>query len=447
MNFLNIVPFTEPCSGYIKVPGSKSISNRALILATLCRSKIELSGILESEDVSLMRKALISLGVEITRGSQKNTLTVIGCGGDFPVKEQKIYVGNAGTVARFLTALLAFQKDGAYHLDGSKAMRKRPMNELIEALRKAGCHFQFHGEPGCFPFTIHSHGIQENSWKVDATKSSQVLSALLLISPLINPLMNFQYDGGIVSEPFIEITLEMMKSFSPKQNLHYLKGTDFISLKSQGYTSDEMSYYIEPDATAASYFLTLPLATGGECMVEGISIEMLQGDSKYYEILETLGFKISPQRNALVSKFISNFHGGEFNFNSISDTFLSLAAVSPLLGGKLTISGVAHTRLQETDRVKAMATELKKLGQQVEEFEDGFSIMPDLNKLKLISKNNPEIETYDDHRFAMSFAILGCHDLQQNGKSWMRINNPNCCSKTFPDFFEKLDVIRGQSHP
>lgn len=446
MNSLKIVPFIKPCNGIIDVPGSKSISNRALILATLCDGRTELSGILESEDVSLMKKALSSLGVEIISGNQKNSLFLDGCAGNLLVKEQELYVGNAGTVARFLTALLALQKGGVYHLDGCEAMRRRPMNELIDALSGLGCRFEFQDTPGCFPFTMHSNGIEGDNWEVDATKSSQVLSALLMISPLINPAMNLSYRGGTVSEPFVHITLEMMKSFSSNQKFKYLKGEQKIHLESEGYAVDDFAYEIEPDATAASYFLTLPLATGGECLVEGISQEMLQGDSKYHLVLESLGFIVKEESNGLRSNFTKNLHAGNFDFNSISDTFLSLAAVSPLLKNEIVISGIAHTRKQETDRVLAMACELRKLGQGVIETEDSLTILPNLEELKRISKENIEIETYEDHRFAMSFAILGSHDLHGNGRPWLTIKNPNCCAKTFPGFFENLDKIRLRSH-
>jgi len=203
---------------------------------------------------------------------------------------------------------------------------------------------------------------------------------------------------------------------------------------------------VEPDATAASYFLTLPITVGGKCKLDGIHEDMLQGDAAYLEILKQVGVQVSKTESGVESIASAMATGGIFDFNDISDTFLSLAAVSPLLSSSLTINGIAHTRKQETDRVSAMATELRKLGQSVDETEDQLHITPNLDRLKDLAVNGLEIDTYKDHRFAMSFGILGCHDLLGNGESWLRINDPNCCAKTFPAFFEKLEYVRDLSH-
>jgi len=203
---------------------------------------------------------------------------------------------------------------------------------------------------------------------------------------------------------------------------------------------------VEPDATAASYFLTLPIVVGGKCELDGIHEDMLQGDAAYLEILKQVGVQVSKTECGVQSSAPSLAKGGTFDFNDISDTFLSLAAVSPLLSSSLTINGIAHTRKQETDRVSAMATELRKLGQSVEETEDQLRITPNLDRLRNLAVNGLEIDTYKDHRFAMSFGILGCHDLLGNGQPWLRINDPNCCAKTFPAFFEKLEYVRDLSH-
>ena len=220
---------------------------------------------------------------------------------------------------------------------------------------------------------------------------------------------------------------------------------DQIKISAQYHRKDDFSYKIEPDATAASYFLTLPLIVGGNCNVVGISDEMLQGDSKYANVLRKIGGSIATGTDGLIASYQGRLDGGEFNFNDISDTFLTLAAISPLLKNPLKITGISHTRLQETDRVNAISTELKKLGQEVIEKEDSLEINPNLNKLRESAKNGIKIETYEDHRVAMSFGILGSYDLFGNSKPWLSILNPVCCGKTFPDFFEKLEALRRKS--
>ena len=445
MDPLEIIPFTNRCSASTMVPGSKSISNRAFILAAMCEAKINLEGMLISEDVNLMKEALISLGVRIEAGKQENDLVVYGCGGDLPIKEQEIFVGNAGTVARFLTALLSTQNGGVYKLDGTEAMRKRPMVELISSLEKHGCSFEFLNEYGCFPFIMRTKGLRGNFWEVDARKSSQVLSALLMIAPLINEKTTIQYSGGTVSKPFVNLTLEMMKSFSSEPGMDFKSKEEEVLVTCQGYRRRELTYSVEADATASSYFLTLPLVVEGSCTVQGISRKMYQGDSKYTEVIEKLGVKILEDKHGITAIFSGNREGGDFNFNAISDTFLSLAAVSPLLSGFLKISGIAHTRKQETDRVKAMGIELGKLGQKVVETEDSLTIYPDFGNLQTIAEKDVYIDTYHDHRFAMSFAILGSFNLLGNGKPWLSINNPMCCAKTFPEFFDRLNEVREQS--
>ena len=446
MESLEIIPFVQKCTASVSVPGSKSISNRALILATLTKASVKLQGMLVSEDVELMRKALLSLGVKIDEGTDQNELIVHGCGGIFDVKEQDIFVGNAGTVARFLTALLATQRDGVYRLDGTAAMRKRPMLELIEALENLGCQFEFLEKKGCFPFVMQTRGLKSEPWNVDATKSSQVLSALLMIAPAINKKTTIQYAGGTVSEPFVDLTLKMIQIFSTQEKCSAEKKDSEISISSEGYRAKDFTYEIEPDATAASYFLTLPIVTNGNCRVLGISKIMDQGDAAYVEVLEEIGFRMVEDNTGITSTFVGGVEKVKFDFNAISDTFLTLAAITPILPKGVKIYGIAHTRKQETDRVKAMAIELRKLGQKVIETEDSLEIYPNLESLKQKASSGISIDTYHDHRFAMSFGILGCFDLFSNGHPWLTVNNPLCCAKTFPDFFERLKMARLESH-
>jgi 3-phosphoshikimate 1-carboxyvinyltransferase len=237
----------------------------------------------------------------------------------------------------------------------------------------------------------------------------------------------------------------MIKDFSGDDDYSCEIEEDKIQIRAQYKRTTDFVYDVEPDATAASYFLTLPQVVGGFCEVHGIWDNMLQGDSGYSDILRNLGAGVTQGAKGLVSRNASNLKGGEYDFNDISDTFLTLAAASPLLKSPLLIKGIAHTRMQETDRVKAMAQELKKLGQEVIEKTDSLEIIPNLNKLKEIAKEFIEIETYQDHRIAMSFGILGSYDLFGSGKSWLKIKNPQCCGKTFPDFFGVLEGLREKS--
>jgi len=381
----------------------------------------------------------------VETADEGTTVVIEGCGGELPSKNGKIHVGNAGTVARFLTALLSVQKDASYELDGSPAMRERPMSELLDFLEKNGTECVFRNEEGCFPFQLSSNGLSDKHQNVDATKSSQVLSAILMISPAINRKYSLSFGGGTVSVPFVDMTLSMMRTFS-MDDFSSSFASSRIEIEGKGYREDDFEFVIEPDATAASYFLTLPIVTGGHCCLKGIHEVMLQGDSAYVEILREIGVEINTSDKGIESAMNAEPKGGTFDFNDISDTFLSLAAISPLLSSPLTIRGIAHTRKQETDRVSAMATELRKLGQLVDETEDQLHITPNLNKLKELAVDGLQIDTYKDHRFAMSFGILGCHDLLGNGEPWLRINDPNCCAKTFPAFFEKLEYVRDFSH-
>ena len=439
---LDIIPFKNGCSGEIIIPGSKSISNRALLLAALSNCRTTLSGVLKSQDVELMIKALKTLGIGIIENWAKNEVEIKGCGGNIPQKTEKLYVGNAGTVARFLTAWLAIQKNASYHMDGSLEMRKRPISQLLDLFQDGGVDVIYAKESGCFPFTLNTGSFDQDKWTVDATKSSQILSALMMIAPLCSANQSIEFPDGTVSLPFLGITRKMIEDFSGDSDFECKVDSDHISIKGKYLRNNDFHYEVEPDATAASYFITLPQIVGGSCKVVGIWDEMLQGDSRYSNILRLQGGSIERGDTGMVSSFSGQLSGGEFDFNDISDTFLTLAAISPLLTTPLKISGIAHTRLQETDRVKAMAVELKKLGQKVIEKEDSLEIMPNLNKLKEIAEKRIQIETYQDHRVAMSFGILGSYDLFGNGKPWLTIQNPSCCQKTFPNFFDRLEALR-----
>jgi 3-phosphoshikimate 1-carboxyvinyltransferase len=412
---LPIVPFTRPVRGSVTLPGSKSITNRALILAALAKGTTQLRGALFSRDTHIMVAALRQLGFKIETDEKALTIQIEGHGGAIPVREAKLDVGNAGTAARFLTAFVCLHPSGVYHFDGDKAMRRRPIGALLEALELQGAK----GSARNFPFTLHTAGLPGGSVELDASESSQMLSALLMVAPFARSPLTVKLKSAAGSRPFVEMTERMLKQFAAAPGI----------------------YDIEGDASAASYFLALPLVTSGRVELPNYS-GTLQGDMKFREVLVKVGlhwenfsagFKTSPENK-------NRRMGVDQNFREFSDTFLTLAAIAPLLDGPTRITGIAHTRKQETDRVAGMARELKKLGQHVIEAEDSLEIHP----RPLTS--GVEIETYHDHRFAMSFGILGCHDLHGTGQPWLTIKDPACCSKTFPRFFDVLASLHAGSH-
>lgn len=440
-NFKDITPFYNSHAS-VGIPGSKSISNRALILAVLTKGTVKLNGILDSEDVGIMITALQRLGVVIEVDKTNNTALVNGCGGVLSIKKATIDVGNAGTVARFLTALLSLQNGGDYTLDGSEAMRIRPMAGLLDALKDHGSKFTFHGTENCFPFTIKTSSLNNNDWLINASKSSQIVSAILLIAPLIKGTKKIFLNGQTVSKPFVKMTLDMIDQFSLSSTVGITEDGRTFEVPHFNYEVKSMEYNIEPDATAASYFFSLPISVGGSILVKGLQNCKLQGDIGFCEIISKCGLSVHRSTNGIQVDLKDEILGGDYNFNDISDTFLTLAALSPLLGTPLRISGIAHTRMQETDRVGAMATELRKLGQDVYELDDSLQINPTANLNKFKDRLPLSVDTYDDHRFAMSFAILGSHDLFKNGLPWIRILDPFCCRKTFPNFFDVLSNIQ-----
>jgi 3-phosphoshikimate 1-carboxyvinyltransferase len=422
---LPIRPFTHPAQGEVVLPGSKSLTNRALLLAALCDQPVTLTGALSSEDTHLMANALQALGFDVARAAYGTELMVRGQADAFPDRAAELFVGLAGTAARFLTALAAAAPRGRYRIDGVPQMRKRPMQGLITALRTLGASIRCLGEEGFFPLEIEAKGLAGGTVEIDASASSQLLSALLMVAPLARGPVQVRLVSG-VRWTFVEMTRRLMAEFGVQLEASSASSATF-TLHPSRYRSPGR-YAIEPDATAASYWQALPLVVGGQLMLPGLRPPGagLQGDSAFIEVLQRVQAR----------------HPGKLlveDFHEISDTFLTLAAISPLLAGPTRLTGLAHTRLQETDRVAGMATELRRLGQEVVEEHDALTITPRPLRAGQI------IETYGDHRFAMSFGILGCHDLLGTGEPWLTIRNPACCAKTFPHFFELLDQVREKS--
>ncbi len=438
---LPIQPFTRPARGEVIVPGSKSLTNRALLLATLCAQPITLNGALFSDDTRIMAEALRKLGFTVLSDPAAATLHVAGQANAFQGVETDLFVGLAGTAARFLTALCAAAPRGTYRLDGVAQMRKRPMKPLIDALRTLGADIRCPGAEGFFPLDIHAHGLAGGRVNLDAHESSQLLSALLMIAPLCTHDVDITLTSP-VRRPFVAMTAELMAHFG-QPRLTSTGATPLRITPKVRYALPAGAYTIEPDATSASYFLALPLVTGGAVSLPGLRDGrggQLQGDTQFGAVLGQVGLDVRSDDHGVVAAFSGGTrHAVQRDFSEFSDPFLTLAAIAPLLDGPTRITGIAHTRKQETDRVAGMARELTRLGQHVLETEDALEIHP------RPLRPGETIETYGDHRFAMSFAVLGCHDLNHNGRPWLSIKNPACCAKTFPHFFELLETLRQKS--
>jgi 3-phosphoshikimate 1-carboxyvinyltransferase len=438
---LQIKPFTRVVSGEVIIPGSKSLTNRALMLAALCETPVTLRGALFSEDTELMIEALRRMDVSIDLDAVGKIIKVSGQGRALQSDGTDLFVGLAGTAARFLTALCAANHRGSWKIDGVPQMRKRPMRGLIEALRQLGAQIHCVERDGFLPIEINAMGLKGGTVSMDASESSQLLSALLMVAPLAEGPVEVSLVGK-VRWPFVQMTTRLMEHFG-QNPIERLTENSFRIANDGHYRSPKSGYMIEPDATAASYFLGLPLVSGGRLRLPGLRGpgRGLQGDSCFVEVLRSVGATIDETEGSLECSFVrgSALIGIEKDFSEFSDTFLTLAALSPLLKGTTRISGIAHTRKQETDRVSGMAQELRKLGQDVKEEEGSLTITPRPLKPGI------EIETYGDHRFAMSFAILGCHDLCGDGRPWLSVKKPGCSAKTFPNFFELLDQVRENS--
>ena len=448
---LLIKPFRTPAVGLAQVPGSKSITNRALILAALADGETLLTGALFSRDTLILIKALRSLGFIIQDDAVAHTIRIKGEAGKIPASVAEIHVGNAGTAARFLTAFLALAPNGVYSLDGDTAMRARPMGGLLEALETSGHHaLSAEGNPTrSFPFILKTSGHLKNV-EVDASASSQLLSALLMVLPLC-PGASVKMRGSTVSEPFVEMTEKMCAQFGRplvRDSDGKWKCTQPGPFRAPGV------YEIEPDATAASYFIALPAVTGPNACVrlQGYVKGALQGDTAFAEVATACGADLISESSALVVKSWPTIKGGIFDFNKFSDTFLTLATLAPLASSPTEIKNIAHTRKQETDRMLAVATELERLGVRVEPSAAklksdptlaSFTIFPAREALLKAAQAGPvSIHTYEDHRVAMSFGVLGSYDLFGDGRPWISIEDPACTGKTFPYFFQALEALR-----
>jgi 3-phosphoshikimate 1-carboxyvinyltransferase len=437
---LTVEPLAKPVGATVTVPGSKSITNRALVLAALgCvrgRGGCELEGALFSEDTEVMMTALRQLRFYAARRRDLPTPTVkVFCDETYPglgsAPAADLFVGNSGTTIRFLTAMLALGH-GRYRLDGVPRMRERPIADLLTALQQLGVNARSEFENGCPPVIIEANGLRGGEARVRADVSSQYLSALLMVAPFADGETLIRVDGAQVSEPYIEMTLAMLRQWGlsvemePGPAYRIPGGQRVRPAEGSDYYVD---YHIEPDASAASYFWAAAAVCGGRVTVSGLNRTSLQGDVRFVDVLAEMGCRVE-ECDAGITVHGGPLRGVDVDMNDISDTVMTLGAVALFADGPTTIRNVGHIRHKETDRIAALATELRKLGAAVEEREDGLTITPG-------ALRGAAIDTYNDHRMAMSLALVG---LKVPG---VVIRNPGCVAKTYPGFWQDLERLRG----
>jgi 3-phosphoshikimate 1-carboxyvinyltransferase len=424
---LEVKPLERPPNATVRVPGSKSITNRALVLAGLSEPEngCQLDGVLQSEDTEVMVDALRALGFRLTVDWPNNTIHLRrgASAQPIPVRKADLFVGNSGTTMRFLTAMLCAGM-GYFRVDGVSRMRERPIEDLLVALRQLGANVWSENDNGFPPVHVHACGLRGGTARIKGAISSQFLSAVLMVAPLAQAHVTIEVDGPLVSQPYVEMTVRMMEEFGIPIKTDMLSYFD-ISV-SPWY--EGRRYHVEPDASAASYFFGAAGVTQGQVSVEHLATDGLQGDARFVNLLFEMGCQIMGDRTGVTVKGWP-LHGIETDMNAISDTVMTLAAVACFAEGPTTIRNVAHIRHKETDRIAALANELRRLGAEVDEFADGLTITPR-------PLHGAEIETYNDHRMAMSMALIG---LKVPG---VIIKNPGCVAKTYPGFWEDLEKLR-----
>ncbi|MDR1491999.1 MAG: 3-phosphoshikimate 1-carboxyvinyltransferase [Planctomycetaceae bacterium] len=425
------IRLSDPIQCTVFPPGSKSVTNRALICAALSNGTALLNHALDSEDTQVMLEALRTLGLSVRHDKEQAAMTVTGNGGTFPNVSAEIYVGNSGTTARFLTAALAASQNCRYRIYGKPRMHERPIGDLLTALRQLGADVQSETGNDCPPVLIGGQRTFGGVATVNGAISSQFMSALLLASPISRSGVTLQVNGELVSKPYIQMTLDVMRAFGVCVDA----ADDFSRFTTNGRynisAERPFEYDIEPDASAASYFFAAAAVTGGSATVPHLTEKSLQGDMNFCRILEQMGCRVKFDSASTTVIGGETLHGIAADMNAISDTVMTLGVTALFAKRTTRITNVAHIRRKETDRIAALAKELRKFGAAVKEWEDGLAITPPA----AFPEGKISIDTYDDHRMAMSFAIAG---LKIAG---VEINDPNCVAKTYPKFFDDLDKI------
>jgi 3-phosphoshikimate 1-carboxyvinyltransferase len=420
-----VTPLARPPDCEVRVPGSKSITNRALLAAALAAGESTLEGVLFSDDTEYMAAAWRQLGIEVRQDTNAERFVVTGGGGTIPAERADLYVGNAGTAMRFLVAAVCLGH-GQFRIDGSARMRERPIQDLLDGLAQLGGRPRSAAGNGCPPVIVEGVGLLGGHARITADKSSQFLSALLLVAPYARRSTALEVVSPLVAPPYIDMTVGVMDAFGARVARD---GHRRFTIEPQTYAARR--YRIEPDASSAQYFLAAAALCGGRVRVQGLGYaSSLQGDVRFVDVLEQMGAAVVRGDDFLEVHGGAQLDGIEADMNAISDTAPTLAVLAPFARRPVTIRNVAHVRLQESDRLHAVATELQRLGARVRELEDGLCIEPSAIRPVVV-------DTYDDHRLAMSFALIG---LRVPG---IGIRDPECVRKTFPDYFARLETLRG----
>lgn len=417
---LDVPVATGPVSGRVTLPGSKSYTNRALPIAALADGVSTIRGALESDDTRYMAAALSRLGIAVAPDWDASTIRVSGQGGHLRAQRAELFLGNSGTSMRFLTALATLTR-GDVRLDGTARMRERPLAPLIDGLAELGVDIRSESDNGCPPVIVRSSGLPGGTIRMRGDVSSQYFSAVAMVLPYAQEPLEIRVDGELVSKPYIEMTAEAMAAFGVE--LHHDNYRRLWVEPGQRYRARH--YVVEPDASAASYFFALAAVTGGTITVEHLPPTSHQGDLAFVDVLESMGCLVERTLDDITVTGPTQLAGIEIDMNAISDTVQTLAAIAPFASGQVVIRNVRHIRDKETDRIAAMATELRRMGVDVDEVDDGLTIRPS-------APQPATIQTYEDHRMAMSFAIAAT---RVPGTS---IADPGCVAKTVPGFWSLL---------
>jgi 3-phosphoshikimate 1-carboxyvinyltransferase len=413
----------EHARGRVRLPGSKSISNRALLLAALSPGTTELTGLLDADDTRVMIGALRALGVSVAGGADRTVVS--GCGGRFPHRQADLFLGNAGTAMRPLAAALAFS-GGGYRLDGVARMRERPIGDLVEALNALGARIGYEGQPGFPPLRIEPvEAVATDRVAIRGNVSSQFVSGLLMAAPLIAPAggLHIELDGPLISEPYVQMTLALMARFG----VQVRRGASHFRVMPSAYCSPG-HLAVEGDASSASYFLALGALAGGPVRVEGVGSDSIQGDVAFANLLRDMGAQVNlgpdwieARRAPLVAVTA--------DCTAIPDAAMTAAIVALFARGTTRLNGIASWRVKETDRIAAVCAELRKLGAQVRSGDDWIEVDGPC------SLREAWIDTYDDHRIAMCFALVAA------GGVPVHVGDPDCVGKTFPTYFAELERL------
>ncbi|MSQ23694.1 MAG: 3-phosphoshikimate 1-carboxyvinyltransferase [Chloroflexi bacterium] len=422
---LPIRPLDHPIDAVVDVPGSKSYTNRALIIAAMADGFSTIRGALFSDDTERMADSLRRLGIRVEEDASRCEFQVWGAGGTFPAPSGELFVGDAGTAARFLTAFLALG-NGEFRLDGDSRMRERPIGPLLDALNDLGVEARSEVGNGCPPLIIKTSGLQGGEVTMPGDQSSQYFSALLMVGPLTRNGLVIHVQHDLVSKPYIDLTADIMRAFGATMT----RDANYELLTVAGNQSySGRDYFVEPDASNASYFFGAAAITGGRVRIEHLDRASAQGDLEILNAFRAMGCQVRDDDGFIEVVGPPRLRGITVDANAYSDMALTLCAIAPFAEGPTEIRNIGHTRFQESDRIAAATAELRRLGQEVEEFRDGLRITP----RPVIPAT---VRTYQDHRVAMAFALVG---LKTPG---VAIQDPSCTSKTFPEYWDRLEDLR-----